>query len=38
MGTLTGTIEDREEIRELYAHYAHTIDAARPTIWKRISN
>jgi uncharacterized protein (TIGR02246 family) len=26
MGTITGSIEDREEIRELYANYAHTID------------
>ena len=33
MGTLTGTIEDREEIRELYAHYAHTIDNRRYDEW-----
>ena len=33
MGTLTGTIEDREAIRELYARYAHTIDNARYGEW-----
>jgi uncharacterized protein (TIGR02246 family) len=33
MGTITGTLEDREEIRELYAHYAHTIDNGRFDEW-----
>jgi 3-phenylpropionate/cinnamic acid dioxygenase small subunit len=33
MGTITGTIEDREEIRELYARYAHTIDNGRFNEW-----
>ena len=33
MGTLTGTIEDREEIRELYARYAHTIDNGQFNEW-----
>jgi uncharacterized protein (TIGR02246 family) len=33
MGTLTGTYEDREEIRDLYARYAHTIDNGRFDEW-----
>jgi len=33
MGTITGTLEDREEIRELYARYAHTIDNRRYDEW-----
>jgi 3-phenylpropionate/cinnamic acid dioxygenase small subunit len=33
MGTLTGTIEDREEIRELYARYAHTVDNGQLNEW-----
>lgn len=33
MTALTGTGDDREEIRELYARYAHTIDAGRFDEW-----
>ncbi len=33
MGTVTGSYEDREEIRELYARYAHTIDDGRFEEW-----
>jgi 3-phenylpropionate/cinnamic acid dioxygenase small subunit len=33
MGKLTGTLEDREEIRELYARYAHTIDNGHYEQW-----
>jgi len=33
MGTLTGTKEDREEIRELYARYAHNIDDGQFNEW-----
>ena len=33
MGTITGTIEDREEIRDLYARYAHTIDNGQFNEW-----
>ena len=33
MSTISGTLEDREEIRELYARYAHTIDEGRFDEW-----
>ncbi len=33
MGYLTGTLEDREEIRELYARYAQAIDEAMYDAW-----
>ena len=33
MAKLTGTLEDREEIRELYARYAHAIDEGRYDEW-----
>ena len=33
MGKITGSFEDREEIRELYARYAHTIDNCRFDEW-----
>jgi 3-phenylpropionate/cinnamic acid dioxygenase small subunit len=33
MERLTGTLEDREEIRELYARYAHAIDEAQFEQW-----
>lgn len=33
MGTLSGKIEEREEIRELYARYAHTLDDGRFDEW-----
>ncbi len=33
MGTLSGTLEDREEIRELYARYAHAIDNGQFEEW-----
>jgi uncharacterized protein (TIGR02246 family) len=33
MGILTGTLEDREEIRELYARYAATIDEGQFDAW-----
>lgn len=33
MGTITGTLEDREEIRELYAHYAYAIDNGKYDEW-----
>jgi SnoaL-like domain len=33
MGTLKGSLEDREELRELYAHYAHAIDNGKFDEW-----
>ncbi len=30
---ITGTWEDREQIRELYARYAHTVDFGRYDEW-----
>ncbi len=33
MGTISETLADREEIRELYARYAHSIDAAQFDEW-----
>jgi uncharacterized protein (TIGR02246 family) len=33
MAKISGSLEDREEIRELYAHYAHTIDEGRFAEW-----
>ena len=33
MPTLTGTFEDREQIRELYARYANYADTARANDW-----
>ncbi|MGH8012140.1 MAG: nuclear transport factor 2 family protein [Candidatus Binataceae bacterium] len=31
--SLTGTLEDREQIRELYARYAHTVDHDQFPAW-----
>jgi 3-phenylpropionate/cinnamic acid dioxygenase small subunit len=31
--SLTGTVEDREQIRELYARYAHTVDLGQFEAW-----
>ena len=30
---ITGTLEDREELRELYARYCHSIDSGRYDEW-----
>ncbi len=33
MGTFSGTLEDREAIRDLYTHYAVTLDGGRYDDW-----